>query len=911
MYFDVDFDGKDLKGKVYKNFLGVDYATSVFNVDSRRAIEMKNYINVNGINHKRNGWNEIAQFQDKINGFWSFKDKNKEVHKIIQAGTKFYKLTHIGTNSFTTTYEKIKIHEDVDTSKIINERGYGVVAGERLYLLCGDYLVYGNWGNGWEIRRVEDNEDTFIPTTTVGIVNVNSNIANTRTGYDKVNALNRRRKNKLIGEKRTVKLDITKTADTYASQYAGYIQSVNSLEYENLIKTKITIINDESVYNISNDFELNSNLTTLTYDPNNSINDFNSMWYDGYNSGDLSSFFVYFKVTQKYENNKLYLVVSYYFKEGKEQTRVLVEGVQTLKYMLDTDSIDEDEEVKVYNYETLIDSANYTINYEEGSITFTNEYLPSIEGQSNITVEFSKYIEGYADRINKCRFGTLYGYNAGRDNLFVAGNPDYPNVDFYSSETYSVASNFDGQLKNYGDFTYFPITNYKPFGNEISKIVDYALLGDGTQIIMKEAVKNEPTIFFRTSSTISATDELGNAITSLSGYQYQEIVYPVQTGTIGEGCITRFGNANLSGDILMLSQNGIYGIEYGNNIVVDDKYAKERSRLIYGRLKDFDLSKAVSIVYKNRYYLAVGGEENLCFVADARYKSSLEGDEPNTFNYEWWVWDNIPAYTFFIIDDKLSFGTYDGKICCFMEGNFIDKSYSIMELGALTTDDNYYDYDESIFTISMTYDNDVAKLTENTNNRFTPVSMGSPLYEIVEDEIGQVHFNELAQYGYVIKNIPNRYGSFTLVNELGDEVIIGTQDGTRPNMTGYFTFCENVVSEWWFPVVDLGTIEYTKNLQSVTVSPETTVGGEIEFGVETKKNLNIFETKGASMFDWNRLDFTNWTFETKDFPKAYTKKVKLRGNYFRFFFRSKNDSDGAVNQISLVYTIGKRNRGVN
>lgn len=958
MQFNTNFKAKELQRLSLKNFLGVDYASSVFNVDSKRATDMRNFININGINRKRNGWNEFANFNDKINGYWEFKDKDNQIHKIIQSGINFYRL-------IDTEYVLIPFN-GVSLDRLINDRSFGVVAGERLYLLCGDYLVYGNWGNDWEIRRVEDNEDTFIPTTTIGIVNINSAITDTRIGYDKINALSRKRKNKLIGEKKSVALDITKTADVYASQYAGYIQSVNSLEYENLIKTKITIINDESVYNISNFFELNSNLTTLTFDPNNSINDFGNMWYDGYNSGDLSSFFVYFKVTQKYENNKLYLVVSYYFKEGKEQTRVLVEGVQTLKYMLDTDNIDEDEEVKVYNYETLIDSANYTINYEEGSITFTNEYLPSIEGQSNITVEFSKYIEGYADRINKCRFGTLYGYNAGRDNLFVAGNPDYPNVDFYSSETYSVASNFDGQLKNYGDFTYFPIINYQAFGNEISEIMDYKVLNDGTQIIMKRSVGNEPTIYFRTSTTIPATDEYGNSITSITGYQYQEIVYPIQTGTIGEGCISRFGNATLNGDILMLSNNGVFGIQYGQNIKVDDKYAKERSRLIYDKLKELDLSKAVSIVYDNRYYLAV---EDLVFIADSRFKSSLLGDSPDTFNYEWWVWDYCPVRVWFIQDNKLCFGTDDGMVCSFnntykdtytektLEGaitlDFITNSFyyspehnpnivngTILEIK--DTDDSpriyelilskdeiikiennkifvtlekLYDYiryleDKTVYVDNSSDDN----LLPNGENKIINIDYTNYSFELLNGEItSEIRFNLATKLeGTSIVKL-TEYGEFRLLsfNGVNERIFTMYNGSLAHNLIGLIHKERNVECLWVTPVFDFGTIDYSKNITSITVLTEIVKKGELIVGYKTRDNSYDFNVQGVSIFDFEDIDFNNFTFETSDFARSYTKDKKIKNfNFAQFYFKSINDRDCAVNEISVLFTLGRKNKGV-
>lgn len=919
LQFNSNFGNKKFERKVINNFLGVDYASSIFNVADYRAIDMRNLINKNGINHKRNGWSEIAQFNDKINGIWQFKDDNKNIHIIVHSGKKFYKITNLSTNSFETTYEEINFNETVNLTRIINERSYGVVAGNRLYILCGDYLVYGTWDNGttWEIRRVEDDEDTYIPTTTIGITKEGSLIQGTRTGYDKINLLNRKRKNTLIGEDNLIELEFKKTANEGSVLGTSYIETFRG-EIQNISYIRLNIRNDESIYNISNQFQLSITLKTLVYDRASNRNDFLNEgygWHDGENGGDLDTFFNYLSLSYEYNNNQLYINLTYAYKEGKESTQLFLEGLGITKYYLDTDNIDANS-VRVFNYGEEIPSSDYTVDYQEGSITFNKNYLPKIEGQANITVEFSKYIEGYADRITKCRFGTLYGYNAQRDNLFVAGNPDYPNVDFYSSETYNINPTFDKNIKNYGDFTYFPDTNYTVFGNRISEIVGYHLLGNGTQVIFKKDVGNEPTVYFRTSALIDAVDYLGKPILSEGGTPYKELVYPIQEGTIGEGCISRFGNANLNGDILMLSKNGVYGIEFGTNIAVDNKYARERSRLIYPLLKDCDLSQAVSIVYDNRYYLAVGGSEELCFVADARYKSSIFGDNPNTFNYEWWVWNNIPARIFTVLNDKLSFGTYDGKICSFIDDDYIDRTYSLIELGALTGD-NHYKHNIlngytifTEFTVDITYDDDIGKITENSNNRFRPVSLGSKIYEVVEVN-GEYVYKDIQEYGYVIKNVPDKLGSFTLVNDLGEDVIIGTRDTSTPIITGYFTFCTNVCCYWMTPVYDLGTNEYQKIVSQITTSLEAIVGGEVKLSMEVLHDINSFETQGSSFFDWSRLDFANWTFETSDFPKSYTKKVKVKGNYFKLSFRSDNDCDCAVNQISFLFSYGRKNRGVN
>src|SRR5690606_28393923 len=130
-------------------------------------------------------------------------------------------------------------------------------------------------------------------------------------------------------------------------------------------------------------------------------------------------------------------------------------------------------------------------------------------------------------------------------------------------------------------FTYFPDVNYSVIGSEISPIIDYKLLTDGTLMIMKKSIANEPTIYFRGNTLVDAYDKDGKAILSVGGdYQYQDVVYPIKNSTIGEGSISRFGNANLNGDILMLSKRGVYGIELQSNISQEERYAFERSIFI-------------------------------------------------------------------------------------------------------------------------------------------------------------------------------------------------------------------------------------------------------------------------------------------------------------------------------------------
>jgi hypothetical protein len=45
---------------------GVDYSTSPFEVNPSRAVDMRNIINDDGINHKRPGWSENTKINQKL-----------------------------------------------------------------------------------------------------------------------------------------------------------------------------------------------------------------------------------------------------------------------------------------------------------------------------------------------------------------------------------------------------------------------------------------------------------------------------------------------------------------------------------------------------------------------------------------------------------------------------------------------------------------------------------------------------------------------------------------------------------------------------------------------------------------------------------------------------------------------------
>ena len=84
----------------------------------------------------------------------------------------------------------------------------------------------------------------------------------------------------------------------------------------------------------------------------------------------------------------------------------------------------------------------------------------------------------------------------------------------------------------------------------------------------------------------------------------------------------------------------------------------------------------------------------------------------------------------------------------------------------------------------------------------------------------------------------------------------------------------------------------------------------MQFGYETKNVDKIHQARGMRTFSFDDLDFNNFSFESA-FANSYTKKVLVRDfNYIMFKFKSDNDTNCIINNLTVVYKINKLNRGV-
>ncbi len=273
-------------------------------------------------------------------------------------------------------------------------------------------------------------------------------------------------------------------------------------------------------------------------------------------------------------------------------------------FYLDAQDIDEDAVTALVNGVLMEEGSGFTVNRSVGRVTFDSAPA-KFSGTDNVVITFSKTIPGYLDKINRCQFAQMYG---GRNDtrVFFSGNPDEPNTDWYSGLY---------------DPTYFPDTGYTKIGADSSAIMGYAKQYDSL-IVIKDGKYADAAMYLRTCTF----DESG------------EIMFPLQQGSAGDGCVSAASVAVFEDTPLYVSAQGLRAVV--GTEVYEQRNIRSRSSYVDSRLTAQDLKSSCGCVHEGRYYLAVDG---VCYVADLRQISTDASSFDGGAQFEWYYWDDIPA----------------------------------------------------------------------------------------------------------------------------------------------------------------------------------------------------------------------------------------------------------------------------
>lgn len=282
------------------------------------------------------------------------------------------------------------------------------------------------------------------------------------------------------------------------------------------------------------------------------------------------------------------------------------------------------------SWKPMAENSGFTVNRTAGTVTFTTAPgVSPVAGQDNVKITASHTVEGYADRVNKCRIGIQFGVNGATDRLFLSGSPQLINYDWYSG---------------LNDPTYWGDQAYSVLGQSDSAIVGYSIVNA------------------RLAAHKDSTDSDRNVIVREGTLVDNKPAFPIVNILQGEGAIGPYSFGYLGTEPLFLTKLGVYAITAQD--ITGEKYSQSRSFFLNGKLlEENGLEEAFALVYKDMYWLCLNGR---AYILDGLQATQTDRSAPySTRQYAGFYCTNIPARVLWEQDGALWFGTADGRLCAF------------------------------------------------------------------------------------------------------------------------------------------------------------------------------------------------------------------------------------------------------
>ena len=322
--------------------------------------------------------------------------------------------------------------------------------------------------------------------------------------------------------------------------------------------------------------------------------------------------------------------------EGEYQKR---RSVQTI---IDINTQLAPIEDNLYDFSFNDDRKAFELKIKDFFFDYNNE--PSIL----VKTKFSKNPDFY--KIARTRFGIDFG---SENRLFLAGDPEYPNIDRFNVSNDLLGGNIKNQSY---ELSYFPSKNYRVLGGK-APINGYVVATDNQLYVTKEKMSNDETFYIRERNLLD-----DGQVT------YFEYKTNINQSPINHNCLVRFAN-----DILMLTKNGLYGIEISSNVLTNERLDKLRSGFINKDLKETikNANQEKVFMLENNEYLYIFINKDV-YVADSRYIDVNPNAKIDNQSYEIVKWEFPIEFSNGYFKDNHIFLIHENqaKIYTFGEDNY-------------------------------------------------------------------------------------------------------------------------------------------------------------------------------------------------------------------------------------------------
>lgn len=884
--------------------MGVDYSSSMLNIQDNHAYDIKNFLKENGTLQKRKPYEQVGI--GGLNGVW-------ECHYLGQR----YVIAHKGNNLYLVNdidrYDRLASNytplteNGYDNFGIENKKSWGVFANDRLYILCGNYIVVkfpnskkadGTTRTNFEVSKVYEDEDTYIPTTTIGITGSNTSVGIARETLDAPNLLTRYRYNSLntsgIGE---------------TGAYYELDSNIKSQDY-----TKITATlkyNNRTINLIS---KLVSEGHSKVYKLVNELDE--SDEYGGVVMGSSPTMLHIYKDGVTIENSK------------PEEDNLIV------KFMVD------------YDESHLINNCTFGVMYgasgnrnrlfisgnpEKPNVDYHTSRRNVYAQEEDVDLMDSQDLT-YFSAYDYCAYGTsnsaVTDYQIMGDGSLMVLKEESPNEAniYFRDAKYETKTIYVGSEAQYLSDEVYPMR----VGN----------IGEGAIKGVKGTLKNlNNDLVFVSDNGVFGISSTVSASMLASDYKYS------------------YGRSRLINERLkkqLLNANNVATIVYDHKyfITIKDNVGEYTTYVGDGRYP-YKLKDSIDNEYEYEWFVLKGINANQYHIINGNlYYSNDNGLYKFDIHkkYEKYIdMDKINVgigYLAYTSDDNISYqnGTYvsyglpleriknANKNYIVFDGDSDDDgnedSFICVRLGYITTTNKVLDasnLSEQAKTYLKTSNNYEIGYYDDASDSFIPITFSE-----IEDEYEKyLSSKEISNQLVLIKTknnkyeiiveeeSPNNYRIKAMLDSNGYACEFYTINNESPDpffaMTGII-YLENIVDCYYLTkAYNFGQSVYNKHLRSLTIVNDSEMLSYTDFGIITKDVKKRFEnnyfsgTQGIDDIFSNifRADLTNGSFAS-----SFTKDYILRFNFVQFEFFNENETNCIINNLSVLYTIGFKQKGV-
>lgn len=287
------------------------------------------------------------------------------------------------------------------------------------------------------------------------------------------------------------------------------------------------------------------------------------------------------------------------------------------------------------------EGVDFTVDRQAGLVRFnTAPGVSPLTGEDNVEITAARTVKDYARRINGCDVGILFGVGGAADRLFLSGNPDWPEYDWYSGQN---------------DATYWPDTGYSVLGGGAGAVMGYSVVNNYLAA-HKDAGETERNVILRRGDLVE-----------------DQPAFPIVNTLQGPGAAAKGSFAYLAAEPVFLTALGIYAVTPSD--ISGEKYAQNRSYYLNGALtREPGLSSAVAVVHRDLYWLCLNGR---AYILDGLQNLGPQNGEPySTRQYAAFYRTNLPAASIWVQEDVLYFGDGEGGVFRFYSDPTLPESYN-------------------------------------------------------------------------------------------------------------------------------------------------------------------------------------------------------------------------------------------